>query len=110
MTLLFFYYISPQKFKKNNTMKKFLFGGFVLAALTVSSCAKEYNCECIVTHTEVNTTMGLNLNASKSDTTSYSLKGKEDDMKQSCTDSGYKMSYKDQLNTDHTIISVCRIK
>lgn len=91
-------------------MKKLLMGTFLLTGLAVTSCAKEYNCECLVTHTEKNNAMGLNLNSTKEDTSSYTMKGKEDDMRKACEDSGYTMEYKDQLNTEHTITSVCELK
>lgn len=91
-------------------MKKTVLGILAIAALTVVSCAKEYTCECKVTHHEVANGFGVTLDDSNTETYSHSLKGKEEDMKQACEDSGYKMSYADQIGTEHTVTSKCAIK
>lgn len=91
-------------------MKKLLFGTFAIVALSISSCAKDYTCECAITHNEKNEFMGNTVDETYKDVKTHNLTGKEDDMKKACEDAGYEISYKDQLNTQHKITSVCSIK
>lgn len=89
-------------------MKKLSIGLVAINGVLVVSCAKDYNCECIVTHVEANITWGIS--DTNIEATSSSMTGKEDDMKSACEGTGFNMSYIDDIQTKHTITSVCKIK
>lgn len=85
-------------------MKKVLLG--LAVAFSIASCAKDYSCECKVKHEQ----SASGYSETKEQTESFSMKGKEDDMKTACKDAGYNISYTDQAGYTQKVTSECSIK
>lgn len=84
-------------------MKK-VFIGFV-ALLAITSCAKDYSCECKVKHEQ----SAVGYTGSYEEVKTHTLKGKEKNMESACKGAGYDISYTDSGVTNK-VISVCELK
>lgn len=88
-------------------MKKILLiFGFAVGLNLVTSCAKDYTCECKVTHEQ----SGPGFSETKTETKNHSIKGKEDEAKSECKDSGYEISYQDGGGYTQKIKMDCDIR
>lgn len=91
-------------------MRKLLIGLIAVSGFLFVSCSKDYNCECTVEHVEENTNPAATISSTHTESTHSTMTGKEDEVRSACKNSGFNMSYKDDLDTKHTITSVCKIK
>ena len=89
-------------------MKNILIGLVAVTGILLVACSKDYNCECTV-HQEANNDM-YNIHTEYTEATHSTMTGKEDDVRAACKDSGFNISYKDSLETKHTITSTCLVK
>lgn len=87
-------------------MKKSIFIASLALGSLFTSCAKDYSCECKVTHEQ----SAPGFSETKSETKTHSLTGKEDDVKTECRNSGYDISYTDGGGYAQKINSECAVR
>ncbi len=87
-------------------MKSVFKGVTVIALFVMSSCAKEYSCECEVVHEQ----SAQGFSEKKEWDQSTDMKGKEDEMKSACEDMSFDESYTDAGGFSQKISYDCRLR
>lgn len=87
-------------------MKKIIFYGVVITAISLTSCAKEYDCECEIEHKE--SAQGYNYSYKFEE--DASIKAKEKSAKEACDELNYEESTTDEQGIKQEIIQKCNLK
>lgn len=87
-------------------MKKIIFYSVAIAALSFTSCAKEYTCDCEVEHKET----GSNYNYSYKFNQDTKIKAKEKSATAACSGLDYAKSDTDQFQGKQEVIQKCKLK
>ncbi len=87
-------------------MKKIIFYSIAFTALTFTSCAKEYTCDCEVEHKE--TAQGYSYSYKFNQDTK--IKSKEKSAESACSGLDYENSETDQYQVKQEVIQKCEIK
>ncbi|MCT4581182.1 MAG: hypothetical protein N4A35_07170 [Flavobacteriales bacterium] len=87
-------------------MKKIIFYSVAIAAISMTSCAKEYDCKCEVEHKQ----SGQGFNDSYKFEKEITIKAKEKSADDACGDLSYTESRTDAANYKQEIIQKCDLK
>lgn len=87
-------------------MKKIIFYSVAIAALTFTSCAKEYTCDCEIEDKET----GQGYNYSNKFEESVTIKAKSKSAEAACDDLEYSESKEDNNGYKHEVIQKCKLK
>ena len=87
-------------------MKKIIFYGVVITAISLTSCAKEYTCDCEIEHKE----SGNGYNYSYKITSDTKMKAKEQSASSACEGLDYSESETDGGGYKQELIQKCRLK
>ena len=87
-------------------MKNVIKGAIAIALLGMVSCAKDYTCECDVTHEQ----SGTGFSETKEWNETADMTGKEDDMKSACSDMSFEESYTDGAGYSQKVKHECSLR